>query len=393
MATLDDVSVSIVDGPFGSSLKTSDYVDTGVPVLQGKNITGDSFVWKEVRYISDRKAQELKRSSVIPGDHLMIKIGSIGYSAIIDHLDGNEFAIIPANLARIRPDRSVIDDRYLHHWLKSEPTKRHFQSVASSTAQPALSLSKIRDAALPVPPLDEQRRIAAILDKADALRQKRKRAIALLDSLTQSIFLEMFGEPVLNTMGWPMASLGELEEFLTSGSRGWAKYYADNGRAFIRIQNLKAGILDVSDLAYVRAPDGAETRRTTVKKGDILISITADLGRVAVVPPELDGMANINQHLALFRPRGIDPTYLSQFLASAGGQRQFAAGDKGGVKAGLNFDDIRKICVLIPPETEQLKFAAIVGKLSARTATMQAANSRTDTLFASFQSRAFSGQL
>ena len=81
--SLGEVSHSIVDGPFGSNLKISDYVETGVPVLQGKNITGDQFVWKEVRYVSPTKAKELARSSVEIGDHLVIKIGSIGYSSTL----------------------------------------------------------------------------------------------------------------------------------------------------------------------------------------------------------------------------------------------------------------------------------------------------------------------
>ena len=85
---------AIVDGPFGSNLKLSDYVDEGVPVLQGKNITKDCFCWFDVRFISHKKADELKRSSVRVGDVLVVKIGSIGYSAIVDNLNGFAFAII-----------------------------------------------------------------------------------------------------------------------------------------------------------------------------------------------------------------------------------------------------------------------------------------------------------
>jgi len=88
---------AIVDGPFGSNLKLNDYVENGVPVLQGKNITNDAFQWFDVRFISDRKANELKRSSVRLGDILLVKIGSIGYSAVIRDLRGFDFAIIPAN--------------------------------------------------------------------------------------------------------------------------------------------------------------------------------------------------------------------------------------------------------------------------------------------------------
>jgi type I restriction enzyme S subunit len=187
IVSLGEISHSIVDGPFGSNLKTSDYVETGVPVLQGKNITGDEFVWKDIRYITSSKARELARSSVEVGDHLVIKIGSIGYSAIIDNLNGHAFAIIPANLARIRPNRKLVNDSYLHHWLVSEEAKRYFIGVASKTAQPALSLTKIKEARLPLPSLEEQRRIAAILDKTEMLRRRYKTALKTLGTLYSSL--------------------------------------------------------------------------------------------------------------------------------------------------------------------------------------------------------------
>ena len=102
------VKNAIVDGPFGSNLKISDYVDEGVPVLQGKNITQDSFRWFDVRYISEKKAEELKRSSVRVGDILIVKIGSIGYSAILDDLNGHDFAIIHAGIPARGPESSSL---------------------------------------------------------------------------------------------------------------------------------------------------------------------------------------------------------------------------------------------------------------------------------------------
>lgn len=203
--TLGEVAASvpnaIVDGPFGSNLKQSDYVEEGVPVLQGKNITNDRFRWFDVRFISDRKAAELRRSSVRVGDILIIKIGSIGYSAIVEDLNGFEFAIIPANLAKVTPDLVKVDVVYLHRWLTSVEAKRYLNSVASKTAQPALSLGKIKSLPVPLPPLTEQKRIAGILDAADALRAKRRAALAQLDALAQSLFLDLFGDPVTNPKG------------------------------------------------------------------------------------------------------------------------------------------------------------------------------------------------
>ncbi len=191
--TLKDVAANIpnaiVDGPFGSNLKTDDYVESGVPVLQGKNITNDSFRWLDVRFVSEKKATELKRSSVKPGDILLVKIGSIGYSAIVDSLNGYDFAIIPANLVKVTPNSEIICTRYLHHWLTSPSAKSYLIGNASKTAQPALSLGKIKELPVPLPPLPQQRRIAAILDDADARRTKCREALAQLDRLAQSIFV------------------------------------------------------------------------------------------------------------------------------------------------------------------------------------------------------------
>jgi type I restriction enzyme S subunit len=145
------------------------------------------------------------------------------------------------------------------------------------------------EAALTIAALDEQRRIAAILDKADALRRKRKRALELLDTLTQSIFLEMFGGPTTRHLDWPVKPLAEFERFLTSGSRGWARYYSNTGHDFIRIQNLRGGELSADEMIYVNPPKNAEALRTTVQEGDVLTSITADLGRTAVVPKAMNG--------------------------------------------------------------------------------------------------------
>jgi len=289
------------------------------------------------------------------------------------------------------PNAKRIDSKFLFYWLRS---KTHYlQSLGNGATFKEISKAVVERIEVPLPTLDEQRRLAAILDKADALRRKRKRALDLLDGLTQSIFLEMFGDPLANPMRWPEKPLSDYESFLTSGSRGWAKYYSLSGRAFIRIQNLRGGALSTEDLIYVDPPDDAEARRTKVQAGDVLISITADLGRTAVVPKSLDGRAHINQHIALVRPKGIDPTYLSMFLAGRGGQKQFEALNRHGVKAGLNFDNIRSLSILVPPV--QLQRDYVVKKRVADDVRVKLRSEIAvlDNFFGSLQHRAFAGQL
>jgi len=184
---LEDISISIADGPFGSNLKLSDYVEQGVPVLQGKNITGNEFRWLDVRFISHAKAKTLDRSKVRIGDHLLIKIGSIGYSAVIKDLHGFEFAIIPANLAKITPRRTVIDDAFLHAFLTNNQIAREFTNTASKTAQPALSLSRIKSFPIILPPLGLQQEFARQVDAVGKQKAAHRASLAEMDALFSSL--------------------------------------------------------------------------------------------------------------------------------------------------------------------------------------------------------------
>jgi type I restriction enzyme S subunit len=168
--------------------------------------------------------------------------------------------------------------------------------------------------------------------------------------------------------GWIQQAGSDLFTFVTSGSRGWAKYYSDGGPLFLRIGNLDRGTiaLDLRDIQRVTPPDGAEGLRTRVVPGDILVSITADLGSVAVVPTGL-GEAFINQHIALARPReGANSRYIAWFIVSPEGQKQLMALQRGATKKGLGLDDIRSLRVPSAPSVEQESIVAEVEKQFTR---------------------------
>jgi type I restriction enzyme S subunit len=263
---------------------------------------------------------------------------------------------------------------------------------ASGASYPAVTEAVVRDSRLPLPPVAEQRRITAVLDKANAIRRKRRESLGLLDEFLPAVYFEIFGDPVRNEKGWKILRLGELLTFVTSGSRGWAKYYADTGFPFLRIQNVGQNGLKLDDLAHVNPPAGAEADRTRVRAGDVLLSITADLGRTAVVSEAVAG-GHINQHLAILRVRDVEPLYLGQFLASAGGRRQFEHLNRQAVKAGLNFDDIRSLNILLPPRELQDRFTALFLAREETTAGLRRAVDEADRLFDSLTHRAFRGEL
>lgn len=176
---------------------------------------------------------------------------------------------------------------------------------------------------------------------------------------------------------WKFGELGDLNPTVTSGSRGWAKYYSDLGAAFLRITNLSRDsiYIDLSDLKLVRLPpNDTEGLRTQLKVGDLLISITADIGIIGYVDPSMPTPAYINQHIALLRfdESKIDTKFLSYFLASEKPQRGFRAGTDQGAKAGMNLSGVRKIRTILPPLPEQRAIAAALSDVDALLAKLDA---------------------
>jgi type I restriction enzyme S subunit len=166
---------------------------------------------------------------------------------------------------------------------------------------------------------------------------------------------------------WKVATLGSFEPFITSGSRGWAAYYADIGSTFLRITNLSRTCIypSLKDLRCVAVPPtNSEGVRTALKAGDILISITADIGIVGLVTEEIELPAYINQHIALvrFAAEDVNSRYLAYFLAGTAAQRRFKSMTDAGAKAGMNLAGVREVLAVLPPSSNEQ--AAIASALT-----------------------------
>jgi type I restriction enzyme, S subunit len=168
---------------------------------------------------------------------------------------------------------------------------------------------------------------------------------------------------------WSISNIGKLTQFVTSGSRGWSQYYSSEGSLFIRIGNLTRDHINLkfADIQLVEPPSGGEGARTKVKVGDILVSITADLGVIGVVNKSL-GEAYVNQHVCLVRLESVsdvNPRWVGHFLSGHAGQEQFAKKNDGGAKAGLNLPTIRSIVVPLPSPQEQNKVVRVLDRLDS----------------------------
>ena len=234
-----------------------------------------------------------------------------------------------------------------------------------------------------IPSSDEQNHVVEVLDKVTELISLRKQQLAKLDELVKARFVEMFGDTKLNPNNFPCCSLSEYIVFLTSGSRGWSQYFTDSGEYFITIKNVKNCKITLQDVQYVTPPDNAEAKRTRVQENDLLISITADLGRTGIVTKKIaEHGAYINQHLTCIRLKQdkLNPLYVAYYMESNAGKEQFVAKNQSAVKAGLNFNAINSLKLMVPPLALQNQFAAFVERVNQQKQTVQQSLEKLDLM-------------
>lgn len=324
-----------------------------------------------------------------------VKRGDFAYATI--HLDEGSIGIahtdglISPMYTVFRPKEHLVDSAYLLRYLKSPAALAQYPRFGKGSVhrRKSISLDALGGLMVPLPSLKEQRRIASILEQFDVLKRQQQAELARLGQVAPAVFASMF-------RGVETEAVGEKLCFVTSGGRGWARYYSAQGTPFIRSLDVQMSRIASEDLAFVVAPDSAEARRTKTISGDVLLTITGSaIGRASVLPENMAG-AYVSQHVAILRPdrQQIRPEYLSAFLCASGfGQDQIRAAQYGQTKPGLNFDQIRRFQIPKADLDRQDEFCE-----KARVAQNLVAMARTiaekrDELELSLQSRAFSGEL
>lgn len=289
------------------------------------------------------------------GDVLFGKRRAYQKKVAIAPFDG----IFSAHGMVLRPKVEVIDPYFFPLFISSDYFLDAAIKISVGSLSPTINWRDLKILEFNLPDIETQRKLAAVLWSINDTMESYKKLISATDELVKSQFIEMFGEPVANTKQLPVHQLTEYIEFLTSGSRGWAKYHSDAGEWFITIKNVKNCKVSVEEIQHITPPQNAEAERSRVHEGDLLISITADLGRTGVVTKEIaEHGAYINQHLTCIRlnKQALNPTYVAYFMESTAGKRQFFAKNLSSVKAGLNFDSIRTLKLMVPPLPLQQEF-------------------------------------
>lgn len=247
------------------------YVDLSAVDQDAKVVSG-------ARELACAEAPSRARQLIRAGDVLVstVRPNLNGVALVPPELDG---ATASTGFCVLRPRVNRLDARYLYQWVKSPLFVSDMVRKATGASYPAVSDRIVCESKLPLPPLAEQKRIAAILDKADALRAKRRAALAQLDTLTQSIFLDMFGDPATNPKGWPNIVLGDALIAIRNGTN--AEQQEDPaGWPITRIETIAAGTINPDRVRWVAA-DPSLVENFQLAPGDILFSHINSVDHIA----------------------------------------------------------------------------------------------------------------
>jgi type I restriction enzyme, S subunit len=292
------------------------------------------------------------------------------------------------------------DLSYIAHYLRSEIFLKTAPIDGTPGQLPRIRSGEITATPIPLPPLAEQRRIAAILDAADALRQQRRQALRLLDQLSQSIFLDMFGDP--EGHGWPMSTVEEVASSQKNairtgpfGSQLLHEEFVAEGIAVLGIDNAVANEFRWGQRRYIPERKYTELERYTVKPGDVIITIMGTCGRCAIVPTDIPLAIN-TKHLCCITldPAKCLPEFMhAYFLQHPTAKSYLGQTSKGAIMDGLNMGIVKSMPIPVPPIDLQQQFAALLQVLAVQKKSARDAASHLDTLFAALQHRAFRGEL
>lgn len=365
-----------------------------------------SSVDRETKRISDAKLLEAEAAPSRAKQHL--KVGDVLVSMTRPNLNAvamvsSEFdgAIGSTGFHVLRTE--FVEPKFLFYLVQSRAFIEAMSACVQGALYPAVRPKDIESFKFFLPPSAEQHRIVAKIEElfseldqgVDSLKTAREQ----LKVYRQSLLKNAFKGKLTAATGWREKPLGQLLGFLTSGSRGWAAYYATSGDLFVRAQNIKHDRLELDDVAFVALPDKAEGLRTRIQQGDLLITITgANVTKSALVKHDL-GVAYVSQHVALCRPTAeILPEYLYWFIvAEAAGRKQLTDMAYGAGKPGLNLENIRSVNVPFPSLHEQQEIVEqIESKLSEADQldqTLATALQQADALRQSILKKAFCGQL
>jgi type I restriction enzyme S subunit len=390
---LGEIADQIRGVSYGKADVTDQPADGYVPVLRANNITDTGLLFDDLVYVRAAKVSE--KQKIRAGDIIIAaSSGSISVVGRAAQAETDLHAGFGAFCKVVRPSAKV-DARYLGHFFRTSEYRQTMSALAAGANINNLKNEHIDDLIVPLPPLEKQRRIAAILDQADKLHRLRQRSIDRMNDLGKAIFYEMFGDPLgdlNNDLEWTTEELGSNVEFMDY--RGKTPLKAENGIRLITARNVKMGFINIEPMEFVEADSyDSWMTRGFPKRGDILFTTEAPLGHVAQL--DTDEKVVIGQRLITMKPnpRLIRPKYLEFFLRTPSFRRKMFENSTGSTVVGIKSKLLKKIDIRYPSGRQQDKFELAIQQLRATGPHVAISSSRFNDLFVSLQHKAFSGEL
>ena len=365
-----------------------------VRLIQLADIGDGEFKDKSSKYITLETAERLHCTFLEKGDILIARLPEPLGRACIFPLEGAYITAVDIAILRIK-DISI-NPQYIMYLINSSTFRSQIKQYESGTTRKRISRKNLEKIEFSLPNLEIQNRIVARIEE---LFSKLDKAVDTLKTTKEQ--LAVYRQAVLKDAFSDFEkkdSIRNLTTVVTSGSRGWAKYYSENGALFVRIGNLThSGIdIDFSDIQHITPPDNAEGIRTRLQPNDVLVSITADLGSIGFVSKKGEE-AYINQHIALVRfQNSAQGRFMAWYLRSEYGQKDLLKNKRGGGKLGLGLDDIRDTPV---PIVDDITATEIVDKVEEQLSvcdsiekTVDTALTQADAMRQSILKQAFEGK-
>jgi len=386
----------------GVTYGKADAIDTEqegyLPILRAGNITDFGVFFGDFVYVP---AENISlRQKLLCGDVLVAtssgSLDVVGKAAPLrENFDGSFGAFCKV----LRPNQGRVDARYFAHYFKTKEYRRTVSSLAAGANINNLRNEHLDELLVPLPPLPEQRRIAAILDQADALRAKRREALAQLDRLTQAIFVEMFGDFKKDPKRWPVAPLGDLATDMKIGLVRSSEAFGEDAEfdtPYVRMNAIGRAGDFLPELVQRTSVTPKELSEYRLQVGDILFNTRNSkelVGKTAIFREAGDYVYNNNLMRIRFDQR-VNAEYAAQCILTPFVQHELEMRKSGTTNVFAIYGrELNTLPVPFPPLELQQKFAARVAAIQETKSRMQTANSEALRLFIALQHRAFRGEL
>jgi type I restriction enzyme S subunit len=350
----------------------------------------------------DKSSPDIVSGCQIGSTKQVVQEGDVLLSKIVPHVRRCWIVGAPTGRRQIASGEwiifrsAAIHNEYLRRLLLSDTFHTKFMSTVSGVGGSLLRArpSVVANFEILLPLLETQKRVAAILDTADAIRKKRQETHKLIKDLSRSAFLEMFGDPVANLRRWEVKELRHLTTKIGSGATplGGELVYRQSGIALIRSLNVHDGQFQMKDLAYLDETQAARLSNVKVLAGDLLLNITgASVARACLVP---EGIlpARVNQHVCIVRSNGeLVPEFLeAQILCDSVKARLLGIGESmGATRQAITKAQLESFKLIVPPMEKQKIFAQIVHQIAQQKRRMVSFEVDASSLYGSLQQQYF----